>query len=305
MKSTKLSRGLAVIALMAGALAGCATTEVAETYVTIDINPSVGLMINEDGQVSLAHALNADGEMVMLQLQLEGKKAEAAMAEIVGEATQLQFINPDATSTSVQIDCIGSKQTVQTRTRNEVEAHVNAAFEGVMAQAQVQTRAYNDSETSEAQHKGTNPLRWRLMKQAMIGNDELTEEEALAMDTEALLAKVKAGATQMKAIASSYGQEFLEAREAIHDEYLPQIQALRQAIEEAEAAGSSTEDLEAQLAALETAMRDALKALVDDFKERTVTAREQWQTMAEGIKAGGSSHESSSETGNSTGNQSS
>jgi len=290
MKPKLLSRGLAIFSLMAIALTGCGiTTDAAEAYVTIDINPSFGLMINENGEVSLANALNGDGEMVMLQLQLEGKKADAAIAEIVEEATALEFIDPEATETLVEVDAISGDAALQAQIRTQVETHLNTAFAGESAQVRVETRTYTEGETSEAETKGVTALQYRLMKQAMIGNDDLTEEDAAALGTEALLAKVKAGATQMKAIAATYGQEYLDAKQAIHDEYLPQIQAVRTAIAEAIANSLPTTELEAQLAALQLAMSTAIKALVDEYKQKTVTAREQWQTQANGIKAGGNS----------------
>lgn len=304
MKPTLFYRGIAALSFLALSLTGCATTEAAETYVTIDINPSVGLMIDENGQVSLAHALNADGEMVMLQLQLEGKKAENAVAEIVNEATALEFIDPTAAQTTVSLDALSGDEALQTRIREEVQTHVQTAFAGISAQVQVQTRAYNAEETSEAQEKGVSPLRYRLMMQAMIGDNDLTEDEAKTMDTDALLAHVKNGATQMKAIAASYGKEYLEARQAIQDEYLPQIQAIQATIEAAEANGSDTAALVAQQETLRTQMRQEIQTLANEYKQQTVTARQEWQTMADGIRGGGSSHTTSSATGGTSGNQS-
>jgi uncharacterized lipoprotein YajG len=43
------------------------------TYTTMNINPSVALMVNAEQKIRTAFALNGDGEMVMLQLELEGK----------------------------------------------------------------------------------------------------------------------------------------------------------------------------------------------------------------------------------------
>ena len=284
----KLIAAFSAVAMLASCTNSNAEPVVEDlAYVTMEINPGLGVMVDKDNQVVFAHALNADGEMVMLQLQLEGKSLEDAIEEIIDETVALEFIPEETTEVDVEIDVESNLDTLQAQVRTQTQTHLNAAFEGNMLQTQTQTRTYTQTELDEATAKETTPLKLRLVKQAMIGNDDLLEEEALEMDEKALLNKVKNGATNMKKIAASLSTAFLEARQAIHDEYKEDILALKEAIATAEANREDTRDLEEQLATLREEMVTALHALVSDYRQQTTQARENWQTEAN-IRKGGS-----------------
>lgn len=68
------------------------------------------------------------------------------------------------------------------------------------------------------------------MHKAMIGNNELLEEEALELTTKELLTKVRNGAQNMNKIAASLGQAFLEERQLIQDTYRADILSLKEEI---------------------------------------------------------------------------
>jgi len=125
---------------------------------------------------------------------------------------------------------------------------------GSMISIQTQTRTYTTLETSEANEKGTTPLKLRLIKQAMLADNALLETEALAFSPQSLLEKATHGAMQMKQIAATLVDAFVEARQAIQAIYLPQIQSLNGQIATAIANSENTASLELALATLRAEM---------------------------------------------------
>jgi hypothetical protein len=265
-------------------------------YATIEINPGIGLMINEQNRVSYAHALNADGEMVMLQLALENQTLDDAIKTMTQEMLALKFVATTTIGPTANLDAIGSNETAKTQVRNNIQTRITNEFAGAMITMQTQTRTYTQAEMDEANAKGTTPLKLRLVKQAMIGDNNLLENEALALNQEGLLEKAKNGAVNMKQIASTLAADFVAERHAIQDTYKADIQALKDQIAAAIASSEDTTALEAELATLRATMVAEIQALVVTFRQQSVQARSQWQTEADNRRGGGSS--ASSQSGN-------
>jgi len=165
-----------------------------------------------------------------------------------------------------------------------------------MIQMTTRTRTYTQAELDEAEAKGTTPLKLRLMKQAMIGSDDLLEEEVAELDVKGLLNKARDGATQMKQIAATLGADFLAERKAIQDLYLPQIHDLQEDIATATANSEDTSDLEDQLEALRDQMQEDIQDIVANYKQQTTQARETWQNEANIRKGGNASSQTTSQT---------
>ena len=298
---------LASLITTVGMLTGCfassssSSTDIVDenlAYVTIEINPGIGLMVKENNQIAYANALNADGEMMMLQLQLEGKTLSTAIDDIVGETIALQFVDGSTIDPKALIDCVSNQLTLRTQTRETVQTRLNNAFTGQMIQIQTQERTYTQAEYDEANIHGITPLQLRLVHQAMIGDDNLLLEEVLELDMQGLLNQAKNGATKMKQIASTFNQEFLAERQAIQDEYIPQIQLLNEEIAAAIEASEDTSELEEELAALRADMIEAIQALVATYRQQTIQARTQWQSEADNRRGG--SNQNTSQGGSSS-----
>jgi hypothetical protein len=271
-------------------------------YTTLEINPGIGLMVNEENRITYAHALNADGEMVLLQLQLEGKSIESAIDDIVGEVVDLKFVTQATSNAVTRLDALGSVTASQANIRSIVQTRIGNSFLGEMITMQTQTRTYSESEIAEAALHGTTPLKYRLMMQAMMGDNNLLEEELVELTNEALLEKAKNGATNMKKIAATLGQDFLNMRQLIQDEYLPLIHDLQDQIAAAIAASEDTSSLTAALNALRAEMVAEIQLLVADFRQQTAQARVQWQAEAENRRGGLTSGSQTSNIPTSTGN---
>lgn len=87
-------------------------------------------MLNEQKQVATATALNADGEMIMLNLQLEGKMLDEAVEDIIDETVDLDFINEETPDPVVETDVLSSILQLQTQTRDQIQTRINNVFDG-------------------------------------------------------------------------------------------------------------------------------------------------------------------------------
>ncbi|MGE4341927.1 MAG: hypothetical protein AB7E23_02350 [Bacilli bacterium] len=297
---TKFFGLIPAIALLVSCQVGTSDTTVLEdenlAYATLSINPSVALMLNEQKQVATATALNADGEMIMLNLQLEGKTLDEAVEDIIDETVELDFINEETPDPVVETDVLSSMLQLQTQTRDQIQTRVNNVFDGHNISVQTRTRTYTQQEIDDAEAKGVTPLKLELMHKAMIGNNELLEEEALELTTKELLTKVRNGAQNMNKIAASLGQAFLEERQLIQDTYRADILSLKEEIALALENGEPTDQLEIDLATLREEMVQALQNLIGDYRQQTMTARQNWQQEADSRRQDGSGPNTSNAT---------
>lgn len=69
----------------------------APTYMSIDINPSFGIEVDEDGVVVSVEALNEDAVIVLLDTNLVGKTVEEVFTTIVYLAEELGYLKEDGT----------------------------------------------------------------------------------------------------------------------------------------------------------------------------------------------------------------
>lgn len=69
----------------------------APTYMSIDINPSFGIEVDEDGVVVSVEALNEDAVIVLLDTNLVGKTVEEVFTTIVSLAEELGYLKEDGT----------------------------------------------------------------------------------------------------------------------------------------------------------------------------------------------------------------
>lgn len=253
-------------------LTACATTSPYEAYVTIDINPSVGFIVNEKNVIQETYALNADGEMLLSGLSLQQKSLDTAVEEIIDTAMDLGFIDVEADSTTIQVDAIGDTESIGNKVRKLTQDKIQSKMNERALQANVQNRQYSEAEQAEAGNLGLTPGQYRLMKQALETDPELTETEACEQKPEALMQRMREH-QETKDIAHAIRDEFHAAKQAIHDEYIPQIQALEAQIKAAQANTEDTTELEAQLLALKEAMHTQMMAVVDQFQADSLAYR--------------------------------
>lgn len=270
---------LLFIGLTATLLVACANNAPYEAYATIDINPSVGLVINEQNIVKTAHALNEDGEMLMLELHLGEKSVDDAIAAIIDEAMDLGFIDLEAEETVIQVDAIGNTDAIGTKVRQMVQDKLQTKMSERALNANVQARNYDAEFVAAAQARGVSAMQYRLMNQTMEVESELSDEEIEQLDPEGMIARIRANTQVAAGVTRELVEEFKTAKDAIHAEYAPQIQDLKDQIAAAEEAEEDTTALVEQLDALKEAMHAELQAVIDEFTTQSQAIKAQIMTQ--------------------------
>lgn len=99
----------------------------APTYMSIDINPSFGIEVDEDGVVVSVEALNEDAVIVLLDTDLHGKTVEEVFTTIVSLAEELGYLKEDGTVNVVMSNDTAAvlQEEIATRVENVLD-DVNA-----------------------------------------------------------------------------------------------------------------------------------------------------------------------------------
>src|SRR5690606_19038348 len=86
-----------------------------ETYMTVDINPSMEFIVTKSEKVVYVNALNEDAEVLLTDLQLEGKDLELVMEIVIDAAINLGYIDAESEATYVSVLTISNDQEAQER----------------------------------------------------------------------------------------------------------------------------------------------------------------------------------------------
>ena len=98
----------------------------APTYMSIDINPSFGIEVDEDGVVVSVEALNEDAVIVLLDTDLVGKTVEEVFTTIVSLAKELGYLKEDgAVNVVMSNEFKAVEEAIATRVENVLD-DVNA-----------------------------------------------------------------------------------------------------------------------------------------------------------------------------------
>ena len=140
-KAFKISLVVIICLMMTFFLVGCRKEKQEETLsrVTVDINPSIELIVDEENKVVSVTALNDDGNIIIVGETFIGKTAEEAVALIVSIANETGYlykadINSSSSQAKIQISVSGdelAQEELYNSIKKEVEKvistnHINA-----------------------------------------------------------------------------------------------------------------------------------------------------------------------------------
>jgi hypothetical protein len=288
MKKFKFVLSFIAIFALVGIIVGCTTSAQAEdSYVTLDINPSVELIVSPRDKVIYANPLNEDAEILLVDLDLIGMDLEDAIDLIIETSIELGYISADEdTETYVSVSAINEDAQIQERIKNKVKEHVNNAFQNKGLMGRAQDKGYQPEFIEEAEGYGVTPGFLFLAKEAVELSDGLLLEDALLMTRDELIEIVKAAREAMKDVAFELRDQFHADRDALIAEYVPQIETLEVQIAEVVAQiealeeGADATELEATLADLNA----QLEALKTEFHDEMALVRDAFHTQSEALR---------------------
>lgn len=130
---------------------------VVASTVTIDINPSLVITLDEDDNVINLSAINTDGELLIdPDIKFQGLSLERTIEIIIEKAIEKGFIIDDDEDNIFLIDVLSNKQEVQERVQAALEMKINSEMSQAGKKVQVRTenrQALTDEEKTELKNK--------------------------------------------------------------------------------------------------------------------------------------------------------
>lgn len=290
MKKSRILLSIFTVLTMVVVMVACSSTvSASDTYVTIDINPSIELIINKNEEVIHANALNEDGEVLLSAIDLIGLSVDDAMDLIIETAIELGYIDIDSEETLVSVSTPSENDQGQ-MIKNRVKEAINNAFlnRGLMGRAR--QKAFSEAFVLEAESYGVTPAFLSLAYSVTYVDDTLLLDDALLLSTEALTDILKEAYEGAKEVAQTYRTEFIEERDEIralyHDDIV-ELEAMIVAQQEAiDSSADDTSALEAQLQVLQAELEqlknqknEEIQALRDTYLALTLDMRETYQNI--------------------------
>ncbi len=185
MKKIKNLLSLLLVFVSILLLASCGNDAPESTRVTIDVNPSFELIVDEDKKVVSVTALNDDASVLLYGEALVGKTAEEATEIIVNLTVKAGYIDSE-TEQKVSISVSGDTK-FQEKLEKEIAEKAEKVFEESGVKAVVE------------KHQA---LAIEKLREMVLENSTYTEEEVAAMSEEELINALKASRIETALLVS-------------------------------------------------------------------------------------------------------
>ena len=315
MKIKKLLSALLIAAFACTSFASC--TALAEkgsaangalTYIGLRINPEIEMVTDETGTVVSANAVNADGEVVLSEVELEGKTAEDAVVDFTETAVDLGYMDPEAGKDTVYVDVNGENAEVVEKVEKSLSDKLMKFFERKGITGKV-SKEVLDTYLAAAEEWDVTPGHAKMIARVLEANPELTYDELLNLTVKELIELLKTNVKDNNVSADLKG-DYKDAVKALKEEYKEMFE-LREAIEDIEddledaleeddddddddddklteeeiaALKAELEEKKAALEALEKEYKEKLDAIKAEYKASSDQAREEHKKEAEDRK---------------------
>ena len=169
------------------------------SYVSVEINPGVEIVVDGNGEVLSANGTNDDGKALIIDVKFEGKSIEEVIEIIMAEAEECGYLisaeyNADEVSKEVSISVTSENEEDQAALEADIKVEVNAYIEEHDLAA-----VYNELEAKSRAH---------LESIVLAYNPALTEEEVKAMSYEDLMKNVELATIEKAQLASVALEEY-------------------------------------------------------------------------------------------------
>ena len=174
---------VALMILSAFALTSCKKATPDEgtvTRMTVDINPSVEFMVNDENKIVSVTALNDDGSILIVGEAFVGKTPEEAVEMMVTLATETGYLvkgNVEATENTVKISVSGDGKYVKALIK-DLEKKAEDTLEKLDIRGKIER---------------VDALGTEALKELALSTSIYTEEEISAMDEKQLCAVIAQG----------------------------------------------------------------------------------------------------------------
>ena len=245
------------------------------TYISLRINPEIEMIADETGTIVSANAVNTDGEVVLSEVELEGKSIEDAAVAFTETAVDLGYMDGKDT---VNVDVQSEKAEVAEKVEKSLSDKVMKFFEKKGIAGKV-AKEVLDTYLAKAEEWNVSPGHAKIIARALEANPELTYDDLMNLTVKDLLELLKTEKHADK-IAADVKDDYKAAVKALKEEYKEmfelreQIDDIEDDLEDAKEADDDDDDdklTAEEIAALEAELAEkkaALKELEKEYKEK-------------------------------------
>ena len=259
-KIGSLVLGLAVVF----GLAACTDlgSNVSGYYVSVDINPSIEFVVDDNDDVESYLFLNEDAEILCADLDFTGMNIDDAVELFIETATEAGYVDPDGDDNAILITVLGEEgqeeeiKTIRERIRMAAVRHLAKRYiNGV-----VLTEDFTQEDlVAEAELLGVTPGKLKLSYAALAVDETLVLDELLEMPVKDILSIVK----------ELHDDEWSEYKETRRTEMQERKQEMIQ---------EHREEVQAYLDANPEMTQEEIDAYIEEYKaEVKEEAKDKWQ----------------------------
>lgn len=185
---------LAVLLCGGFGLHGWQTAHAVASVVSLDVNPSIQLQVNQKEKVLSAEALNEDARVILEGMDLRDTQLNVAVNAIVGSLLQHGYL--DRLSSAILISVEDSDAQRAARLETALTAEVDAALQNASAGAAVlsQVVTYDAGLEPQAQANSISVGKAALIQRVQSLNGRLAFEDLAALSVEELKQLLETGA---------------------------------------------------------------------------------------------------------------
>ena len=162
----------------------------ANSYVVIDINPSVEFVINRNNIVTQVNALNEEGQIILQGETFVDMTIEDATAKVIEIALALGYLDPNATETdpnALMVTAYNGSMITKNRIKSRIENRLNNYFSDNGIWGVVLSAEDIEDIVAEAETYNLSVGKYRLIKSVQNSTNAYTFTQLSAMTTEELM----------------------------------------------------------------------------------------------------------------------
>ena len=227
-------------------------SNVAKSIVQISVNPNVQFILNDSNRVIEVNYLNQDGEIVLINANVKGKKLDEVVDIFINASIEVGYIDVDTLGTKIEIYVQNENSEEVEKLQNRIIKNINNIFDknGIIAGAVARVK---DDLITKAQEFVVSVEKYSLMLQASILDTSLDILDLKEKTEQQILEIIKNSVAEYQNIAFSLKNSFVESIQTLKNQFVDmfeldeEIEYLKESINKTNLTEEAKETIKAQI----------------------------------------------------------
>lgn len=168
-------------------------------YAIIDVNPSIELGVNSEGNVVEVESLNEDADIVMNEVNVIGQTLEQATSIVVDNLVDTGYINEIEYNNVITVNTYSDDENLRQNTESKIYNNVERRLKSRNIPAYINKVNVTDEIKAEATNYGISNGKMLLITKAIALNPSLNKNDLVGMSVQDIQKQIKADNTNRKA----------------------------------------------------------------------------------------------------------